>query len=227
MGDTSHWSYLCLGLFLTLFGCTCSMLLVPSCGWICQLICLLSISQHTRLTGSKPLFCFLEGGTTALDGSFSFTCKFWLVSCMFSWPTPAQSHCCPQECPQELAAKQGEMWVWHSGCWGCPWARWEDAWVRFSQLLMGGLSAGVQHAVGGNCVSLMPSDICICHFPNLLPTPSPTSHPILEREMGERWVSSIAPCTAKELEAHSLLFPFLHRRDPWCPVALVRFSYWL
>ena len=59
---------------------------------------------------------------------------------------------------------------------------------------------------------------------NLLSTPSPpTCQPILEREMGERWVSSATPRTAKKLSAHSLFFPFLHRRDPWCPIVLVMF----
>ena len=110
--------------------------------------------------------------------------------------------------------------MWYSGWWGCSWTRWEDPWVRFSQQLMGGLSAGVQNAFGRNCVSSMPLDSCICHFPNLLPTPSPTS-PIASWR--ERWVFSAAPCTAKKLDAHSLLFPFLHRRDPWCPIALIKF----
>lgn len=176
------------------------MPLVPSCGWIVQLVCLSNNGPGWLL--ETTFFFSPEGSTIAQNGNFFLACRFWLIFHVFSWSTSPHSHCCPQEWPQKLPAEPGEVWVWHLACWGCPWARWEDPWVRFSQQLMGGLSAGVQNAVSRNCVSLTPLDICICHFPNLLPTPLPTPYqPILKREMGERWVFSAAPCTAKKLDA--------------------------
>ena len=55
-----------------------------------------------------------------------------------------------------------ELWVWHSGYWGCLY-------MRFSQQLMGRLPARVQKAFSRNHVPFMPSDILIHLFLHLLP----------------------------------------------------------
>ena len=131
---------------------TCSKFLVPSCGRILKLVCLLLILQHTRLGDDSLPFVSPK---VALEFKLAVS----------PWPTDSG----------QLSAQV--HYPFAKACSCCyQWTSQGDSLTRCPQWPMGGLLDGLYDTVSRIYIPLMPPKSPTCCSPSLFPPPSHEAH---------------------------------------------------